>query len=31
MGRCMTVVAEVAADGKPDSATLAVYGELLAR
>ena len=31
MGRCLTVVAEVAADGKPDSATLAVYGELLAR
>jgi DNA-binding SARP family transcriptional activator len=31
MGRCMTVVAEVAADGQPDSATLAVYGELLAR
>ncbi len=31
MGRCLTVVAEVAADGQPDSATLAVYGELLAR
>ncbi|MGI9005551.1 MAG: BTAD domain-containing putative transcriptional regulator [Streptosporangiaceae bacterium] len=31
MGRCLNVVAEVAADGQPDSATLAVYGELLAR
>ena len=31
MSRCLTVVAEVAADGQPDSATLAVYGELLAR
>lgn len=31
MGRCMTVVAEVAADGQPATATLAVYGELLAR
>ncbi len=31
MSRCLTVVAEVAADGQPDSATLAVYGQLLAR
>lgn len=31
MGRCRTAVAEVAADGQPDSATLAVFGELLAR
>jgi DNA-binding SARP family transcriptional activator len=31
MSRCLTVVAEVAADGQPDSATLAVYGRLLAR
>lgn len=31
MSRCLTMAAEVAADGQPDSATLAVYGELLAR
>ncbi len=30
-GRCLDVVAEVAADGRPDSATSAVYSELLAR
>jgi DNA-binding SARP family transcriptional activator len=30
-GRCLDVVSEVAADGRPDSATSAVYSELLAR
>jgi DNA-binding SARP family transcriptional activator len=30
-GRCLGVVSEVAADGQPDSATSAVYSELLAR
>ena len=30
-GRCLDVVSEVAADGQPDSATSAVYRELLAR
>ncbi|HUZ51991.1 MAG TPA: bacterial transcriptional activator domain-containing protein [Streptosporangiaceae bacterium] len=30
-GRCLHVVSEVAADGQPDSATSAVYDELLAR
>ena len=30
-GRCLDVVSEVAADGQPDSATSAVYSELLAR
>ena len=30
-GRCLDVVSEVAADGQPDSATSAVYDELLAR
>ncbi len=30
-GRCLDVVSEVAVDGRPDSATLAVYSELLAR
>lgn len=30
-GRCLNVVSEVAADGQPDSATSAVYVELLAR
>jgi len=30
-GRCLDVAAEVAADGQPDSATSAVYSELLAR
>ncbi len=30
-GRCLDVVSEVAADGQPDSATFAVYSELLAR
>ncbi len=30
-GRCLDMVAEVAADGQPDSATSAVYDELLAR
>jgi DNA-binding SARP family transcriptional activator len=30
-GRCLDVVSEVAADGQPDSATSAVYTELLAR
>jgi len=30
-GRCVDVVAEVAADGRPDSATSAVYAELTAR
>jgi hypothetical protein len=30
-GRCMNVASEVAADGQPDSATLAVYSELLSR
>ncbi len=30
-GRCLDVVSEVAADGQPDSATAAVYDELLAR
>jgi DNA-binding SARP family transcriptional activator len=30
-GRCLGVVSEVAADGQPDSATSAVYDELLAR
>src|SRR5258708_1707203 len=30
-GRCLDVVCEVAADGQPDSATSAVYRELLAR
>ena len=30
-GRCMNVASEVAADGQPDSATLAVYRELLSR
>ena len=29
-GRCLDVVSEVAADGQPDSATSAVYSELLA-
>jgi DNA-binding SARP family transcriptional activator len=31
MVRCLHVVSEIAADGQPDSATLAVYGQLLAR
>jgi DNA-binding SARP family transcriptional activator len=30
-GRCVEVISEVAADGQPDSATSAVYSELLAR
>jgi hypothetical protein len=30
-GRCMNVASEVAADGQPDSATLAVYSELLSK
>jgi DNA-binding SARP family transcriptional activator len=30
-GRCLGVVSEIAADGQPDSATSAVYSELLAR
>jgi hypothetical protein len=30
-GRCLDVASEVAADGQPDSATEAVYSELLAR
>jgi DNA-binding SARP family transcriptional activator len=30
-GRCLDVVSEVAADGQPDSATSAVYSELLGR
>jgi DNA-binding SARP family transcriptional activator len=30
-GRCLVVVSEVAVDGQPDSATSAVYSELLAR
>lgn len=30
-GRCLDVVSEVAVDGQPDSATSAVYSELLAR
>jgi hypothetical protein len=30
-GRCLDMVSEVAADGQPDSATSAVYDELLAR
>jgi hypothetical protein len=30
-GRCLDVASEVAADGQPDSATFAVYSELLAR
>ena len=30
-GRCLDVVSEVAVDGRPDSATSAVYSELLAR
>jgi len=30
-GRCLDVISEVAADGQPDSATSAVYSELLAR
>jgi DNA-binding SARP family transcriptional activator len=30
-GRCLDVISEVAADGRPDSATSAVYSELLAR